>query len=79
MKLLAGRTSQILNYQSLANDTGVDTKTIKNWLSVLEASFIIYKLCPYKEATMIYSGPTKKLSHNIGLIHFKQLVELFQG
>ena len=47
MKLLAGRVGQVINYESLANDTGVDAKTIKNWLSVLEASFVIYKLSPY--------------------------------
>ena len=49
MKLLAGRVGQVVNYESLASDTGVDAKTIKHWLSVLEASFIVYKLCPYFE------------------------------
>ena len=47
MKLLAGRVGQIINYQSLSNDIGVDSKTIKQWLSILEASFIIFKLPPY--------------------------------
>jgi hypothetical protein len=49
MKLLAGRVGQILNYQSLANDVGVDGKTIKEWLSILEASFLVFKLPPYFE------------------------------
>lgn len=49
MKLLAGRVGQIMNYQSLANDVGVDGKTIKEWLSVLEASFLIFRLPPYFE------------------------------
>ncbi len=49
MKLLAGRVGQLIDYNSLANDTGVDAKTIKNWLSILEASFIIFKLSPYFE------------------------------
>lgn len=49
VKLLAGRIGQILNLQSLANDVGVDGKTIKNWLSILEASFIVFKLPPYFE------------------------------
>lgn len=49
MKLLAGRVGQILDYNSLGNDVGVDSKTIKTWLSILEASFIIYKLNPYFE------------------------------
>ena len=49
IKLLAGRAGQIINYQSLANDVGVDNKTIKQWLSILEASFIVFKLAPYFE------------------------------
>lgn len=47
MKLLAGRTGQLINYNSLAGDVGVDAKTIKHWLAILEASFIVYKLPPY--------------------------------
>ena len=49
MRLLAGRTGQIMNYQSLASDVGVDGKTIKEWLSILEASFVVFKLLPYFE------------------------------
>ena len=49
MRLLAGRVGQLMNYQSLASDTGVDAKTIKEWLSILEASFVIFKLSPYFE------------------------------
>lgn len=49
MRLLAGRVGQIINYNSLAKDVGISVKTIKNWLSLLEASFIIYKLSPYFE------------------------------
>ena len=35
--------------ESLGNDTGIDAKTIKHWLSVLEASFIVFKLPPFFE------------------------------
>jgi hypothetical protein len=49
MKLLAGRVGQVMNHQSLANDVGVDGKTIKEWLSILEASFLVFKLPPYFE------------------------------
>lgn len=49
IKLLAGRVGQIINYQSLANDVGVSAKTIKEWLSILEASFVVFKLPPYFE------------------------------
>lgn len=47
LKLIAGRIGQIVNYESLANDVGVSSKTIKEWISILEASFIIYRLPPY--------------------------------
>lgn len=49
IKLLAGRVGQLMDHTSLGNDVGVDSKTIKNWLSILEASFIIFKLSPYYE------------------------------
>lgn len=49
LKLLAGRTGQVIDYSSLGNDVGVDAKTIRNWISILEASFILFKLPPYFE------------------------------
>lgn len=49
IKLIAGRVGQIMDFSSLANDVGVDTKTIKHWISILEASFILFKLSPYFE------------------------------
>ena len=49
IKLLAGRVGQIVNHASLGGDVGVDAKTLKHWLSILEASFIIFKLPPYFE------------------------------
>ena len=45
--LCAGRIGQILNLTSLANDTGISVNTAKAWLSLLEASFIIYQIQPY--------------------------------
>lgn len=45
--LLAARCSQILNYQSLANDLGLSVPTIKSWVKILEASQIIYLLRPF--------------------------------
>jgi hypothetical protein len=47
VQLCAGRTGQILNKSSLANDLGIDQKTVSSWLSVLEAGFIIFMLQPY--------------------------------
>jgi Predicted ATPase (AAA+ superfamily) len=47
LKLLAGRVGQILNLSDLANSTGVSSTTLSEWLSILEASFIVYRLKPY--------------------------------
>jgi len=47
LKLCAGRTGQIMNLSSLGNDCGVNHSTVKSWLSVLEASYIIKLLKPY--------------------------------
>ncbi|MFQ3620105.1 MAG: ATP-binding protein [Spirochaetales bacterium] len=47
MRLLAGRVGQVLNTSSLANDVGVSHTTIVSWLSVLESSFITFRLPPW--------------------------------
>jgi len=47
--LLAGRTGQVVNYTSLSNDVGVSATTIKNWISVLKASFVLFELPPFFE------------------------------
>lgn len=47
MGLCAGRNGQILNLQSLANDAGISPNTAKSWLSVLQASYIVFLLPPY--------------------------------
>ena len=44
IRLCAGRIGNILNLSSLANDTGLSVPTIRQWLSVLEASFILFLL-----------------------------------
>jgi len=47
LKLCAGRVGQVLNLTSLANDTGITVNTAKSWLSILQASYIIYLVQPY--------------------------------
>jgi len=47
MGLIAGRTGQVLNLSSLANDVGASVPTIKSWISILEASYIVFKLPPF--------------------------------
>jgi uncharacterized protein len=47
VSLCAGRAGQILNMVSLANDVGVSSVTINNWLAMLQRSYVIYLLQPY--------------------------------
>jgi predicted AAA+ superfamily ATPase len=44
MRLLAGRTAQELNLSSLGSDAGVSHNTARSWLSVLEASFLVFRI-----------------------------------
>lgn len=47
LRLAAGRSGQILNMDSLATDVGVSPVTVKRWLSLLEASYIVFLLKPH--------------------------------
>jgi len=49
VKLCAGRIGQLLNLSSLANEIGISINTAKSWISVLEASFIIFRLLPHHQ------------------------------
>jgi predicted AAA+ superfamily ATPase len=49
LRLCAGRIGQLLNMSSLAVEVGIDVKTIGSWISVLETSFIVFRLQPYHE------------------------------
>lgn len=47
LELCAGRTGQILNKKSISNECGISQPTVENWLTILEASFIIIRIQPY--------------------------------
>jgi predicted AAA+ superfamily ATPase len=47
--LLAGRVGQVVNLASLSSDVGVSGTTIRNWLSVLKASYVVFELPPFFE------------------------------
>lgn len=47
MILLAGRVGQVVNISSIANDVGVSPNTIDSWVSILEASYVIFRLPPF--------------------------------
>ncbi len=47
IRLCAGQVGQLVNFVSLANDCGVDQRTVKAWLAILEASYIVFLLQPH--------------------------------
>jgi predicted AAA+ superfamily ATPase len=47
LRLCAGRTGQLLNLQSLGTDVGVSHTTARSWLTLLEASYVIFLLQPW--------------------------------
>ena len=47
IQLCAGRTAQLLNYSSLADDCGISQPSAKAWLNILETSFIVFRLPPF--------------------------------
>lgn len=49
LKLCATQIGRLTNYSRLANDCGITQNTVKDWLSILEASYIIFQLPPHFE------------------------------
>ena len=47
LHLLAGRIGQIVNLDGLAGEVGVSAPTIEKWISVAEASFVVFRLRPW--------------------------------
>ena len=69
LQLLAGRVGQLVNFSSLANDVGVNYKTIESWSSILEASYIAYSLQPYHQnyGKRVIKAP-KVYFYDVGLL-----------
>lgn len=71
IRLLAANTGQELNMSNLSRKLGVSMPTIKRWISVLEASFIIFLLPPYFEnyGKRIIKAP-KIYFYDVGLVNY---------
>jgi len=68
LKICATQIGQLLNYTTIANDCGIDQKTVKSWLSVLEASFILYQVQPhYQHFRKRLTKSTKLYFYDVGL------------
>ncbi|MFQ5605247.1 MAG: ATP-binding protein [bacterium] len=82
LTLLAGRVSQVINFTSLSNDVGVSAMTIKSWVSVLNASFVVFELQPYFEnirkrvvkSPKIYFTDTGLVCHLLGINSAEQVL-----
>ena len=61
MTTLAARTGQLLNIAAVARDVGVSEPTVKKWISVLEASNIIYLLRPFSPNVTTRAVKTPKI------------------
>lgn len=69
--LCAGRIGNEFNASALSNEVGVSSVTIKDWLNVLETSYVVFRLMPY------YSNIGKRLAktpkiyfYDVGLASF---------
>lgn len=49
LKLCAGRIGSVFNASEIAGEIGVSSKTIQVWVSILQASYVVYLLPPYFE------------------------------
>ena len=61
MTAAAARTGTLLNYSNIADEIGRDKSTIRSWMSVLEASGIVYLLEPYAHTVLKRAVRTPKL------------------
>lgn len=69
LKLCAGRVGQLFNASAIGNELGVNYKTVQSWLSVLEASFIVFLLPPsYKNFNKRLAKSSKIYFYDPGLI-----------
>ena len=88
LKLCAGRNAQVINFSGLCTDSGLNKKTVKSWLSILEASFIIYFIPPYFrnfskrmiKSPKLYFYDSGLVGHLLGLNSAKEvLLSTFKG
>jgi len=68
IKICAAQIGQLINYARIANECGVDQKTISSWLSVLKASYLVFELQPHFENIRKRLVKTSKLFfYDVGL------------
>ena len=71
VRLCAGRIGQLLNLSSLGSDAGVTRPTVRDWLTVLEASYIAFQLNPYHANIRKRMVKSPKLYfYDVGLVSY---------
>ncbi len=81
LKLCAGRVGQILNLSGISNDLGISHTTIREWMSVLEASYVVFLLPAYYrnwkkriiKAPKLYFYDTGLAAYLLGIEHPSQV------
>ena len=81
LKLCAARVGQLFNASALGNELGISYKTVQRWLSILETSFILFRLQPWHRnfnkrtvrAPKLYFYDTGLLCHILGITVADQL------
>lgn len=58
---VAARTGEMLNYANIAGEIGVSEPTVKNWISILERTGIVYLLQPYSSGALNRAIRTPKI------------------
>ena len=82
VRLCAGRVGQLVNLSALGSDAGVSHTTAREWLTVLEASYIVFQLPPYHanirkrlvKSPKLYFYDVGLASFLIGIEHPDQVV-----
>jgi len=71
VRLCAGRVGQLVNLSSLGSDAGVSHSTAREWLTILETSYIIFQLPPYHANIRKRLVKTPKFYfHDVGLASY---------
>lgn len=71
VRLCAGRVGQLVNLQSLGNDVGISHTTARSWLTLLEASYVVFQLRPWHANISKRQIKTPKLYfYDVGLASY---------
>ena len=82
LRLCAANAGNLTNYSRLAKDAGVDARTAKSWISILESSYVLFRLSPYHtnarkrltKTPKLYFYDTGLLCHLMGFNNLQELL-----